>query len=97
LEDNLQLATFFSALGSERRLEMIINIEKGISNPKELAKKMDIGRSTIEKHLRVLTEGGILKKYPGLSSEGQLRVYYKIRENARKLLEIARSQEVFDE
>lgn len=91
LIENKQLAAFFSALGSEKRLDIVENIDKGISNPGELAKKMNVGRSTIEKHIRVLVEGEILEKNPGLSSEGQLRVYYKLRENIRKLLEIARN------
>ena len=58
---------------------------------------MNIGRSTIEKHIRVLVEGEILEKNPGLSSEGQLRVYYNLLVNTRKLLEIARNQEIFEE
>ncbi|MBD3191584.1 MAG: helix-turn-helix domain-containing protein [Candidatus Heimdallarchaeota archaeon] len=92
---NQQLAAFFSALGNERRLKIIENIEKGISNPGQLSKKMDTARSTIEKHIRVLVEGGVLEKDPGLNPEGQLRVYYKVRENVRKLLEMVRRQEIY--
>lgn len=92
---NQQLAAFFSALGNERRLKIVENIEKGISNPGQLSKKMDIARSTIEKHIRVLVEGGVLEKDPGLNPEGQLRVYYKVREKACKLLEMVRSQEIY--
>ena len=86
MNNNKQLADFFNALGNERRLDIIEIIEKGISNPGELSKKMNISRSTIEKHLRVLVAGGIVEKDAGLSPEGQLRVYYKVQENVREIL-----------
>jgi predicted transcriptional regulator len=89
-----KLATFFSALGNERRLTIIELIEKGDSNPGVISKKMDIARSTIEKHIRVLVTAGILEKDPGLSEEGQLRIYYKVKENAKQILEIIKNQEI---
>ncbi len=85
-----RLAMIFSALGNERRLHLLNAIEKGISNPGELAKHMELPRSTVEKHIRVLLRAELVEKVPGLGSEGQLRVSYNIRDITRNLLEEAK-------
>jgi predicted transcriptional regulator len=65
---------------------MLDCIQKGLSNPGEMAREMKRHRSTIEKHLRVLLKAGIIEKVPSLSKGGQLQIRYKIRENAKELL-----------
>jgi DNA-binding transcriptional ArsR family regulator len=88
------LAKVFSALGNKRRLEILENIKNGISNPGEIALRMTLPRSTIEKHLRVLLNAKVVEKVPGLTSKGSLRVYYRTHEkvvnliqNTKKILE----------
>ncbi|MFX0095810.1 MAG: ArsR/SmtB family transcription factor [Candidatus Hodarchaeota archaeon] len=85
-----RLALIFSALGSEKRLKLLKNIENGIANPGEITRKMKLPRSTIEKHIRVLLRAGLLEKQPSLSPEGQLRVYYTINNVTNHLIEIVK-------
>jgi DNA-binding transcriptional ArsR family regulator len=80
------LKTIFKALGNERRLKILESIERGISNPGEISRSMKVSRSTIEKHIRVLRKAGIIEKAPGLSSKGNLRIYYTMDGNIKKLL-----------
>ncbi len=85
-----QIAQVFSGLGNERRLQIIESIEKGISNPGEISHKMGLPRSTIEKHIRILVDAGLVEKLPGLTIEGRLRIYYSTTKIAKTLLETAR-------
>jgi len=74
------------ALASKSRLRILECIQRGVSNPGQIARELKRHRSTIEKHLRVLLSAGIVKKVPSLSKGGQLTVRYTIRENTKKLL-----------
>jgi len=87
MNNKSEIANFLSALANERRLQILEKIELGVSNPGELSRSMNLGRSTIEKHLRVMVSGNVLEKEAGLSSEGQLRIYYKITERTKTILE----------
>jgi DNA-binding transcriptional ArsR family regulator len=78
------------ALADKSRLQILDCIQKGISNPGEIAKKLDRHRSTVEKHLRVLLKAGIVEKVPSLTRGGQLSIRYKIRDNASRLLAAVR-------
>ncbi|MFW9879316.1 MAG: ArsR/SmtB family transcription factor [Candidatus Thorarchaeota archaeon] len=77
----------FSALGNKRRLEILDLIKDGISNPGEIARRMMLPRSTIEKHLRVLLNAKIVEKVPSLTSKGQLRVYYRMHNKISKIIQ----------
>jgi len=74
------------ALANKSRLQVLECIQKEISNPGEIAKKLNRHRSTIEKHLRVLLTANIVEKVPSLTKSGQLSIRYKIRGNANQLL-----------
>lgn len=74
------------ALADKTRLQILECIGKGISNPGEVAKKLNRHRSTVEKHLRVLLKARIVEKVPSLTSGGQLSIRYKIKDNASELL-----------
>jgi DNA-binding transcriptional ArsR family regulator len=78
------------ALADKSRLQILDYIQRGTSNPGEIAKKLNRHRSTIEKHLRVLLKAGIVEKVPSLTKGGQLSIRYKIRDNANRLLETVR-------
>ena len=77
---------FLKALADKSRLQILDWIQKGIANPGDIAKKLDRNRSTVEKHLRVLLNAGIVEKVPSLTKEGHLCICYRVRENARELL-----------
>jgi DNA-binding transcriptional ArsR family regulator len=74
------------ALADRSRLQILECIEKGISNPGEIAGKLDRHRSTVEKHLRVLLKAGIVEKVPSLTKAGHLSVQYRIRDKATQIL-----------
>jgi len=74
------------ALADRSRLQILECIQKGVSNPGEMARKLGRHRSTVEKHLRVLLKACIVEKVPSLTKGGQLSIRYKICENAEELL-----------
>ena len=74
------------ALASKSRLQILETIQKGISNPGEIARKLKRHRSTVEKHLRVLLAANIVKKVPSLTKGGQLTIRYSVLENVIELL-----------
>jgi len=74
------------ALASKSRLQILECMQKEISNPGEIARRLRRHRSTIEKHLRVLLAARIIEKVPSLSKGGQLTIRYKIRDDANELL-----------
>jgi DNA-binding transcriptional ArsR family regulator len=78
--------TVLKALASKARLEILECIQKGMSNPGEMAGKLSRHRSTIEKHLRVLLTAKIVKKVPSLTNDNHLTIRYNLRGNVRELL-----------
>lgn len=73
------------AFADKSRLQILECIQNGVSNPGEIAKKLDRHRSTIEKHLRALRAAKIVEKVPSLSETGQLSIRYKITDDANTL------------
>jgi len=86
MSDYEKTEKILKALASKSRLQILECMQKGISNPGEIARKLRRHRSTIEKHLRVLLKACIIDKVPSLTKRGQLTINYEIRENASKLL-----------
>ena len=74
------------ALADKSRLQILDCIEKGVSNPGEVANELNRHRSTVEKHLRVLLKANMVEKVPSLSKSGALAIRYKVRDNAKELL-----------
>jgi predicted transcriptional regulator len=69
-----------------RRHQPSSNNSYAVERAREIAKKLDRHRSTVEKHLRVLLKAGIVEKVPSLTKAGQLSVRYKVCDNAAELL-----------
>jgi len=86
MNDWVKTEKLLKALANESRLQILECIQKKVSNPGEIAKKLKRHRSTIEKHLRVLLAASIVEKVPSLTKGGQLSIRYKIRDNANELL-----------
>lgn len=74
------------ALASKTRLQILECIQKGVSNPGDMARELKRHRATIEKHLKVLLLAKIVEKVPSLGRSGQLTIRYKIVESAGELL-----------
>ena len=77
-----------NALASKTRLQILKLIEDGLPNPGDMAKKLGLHRSTVEKHLRVLLSAKIVEKVPALSKGGQLTIQYRISGHAVHLLSV---------
>jgi len=77
-----------NALASKSRLQILGLIREGTSNPGAMARKLNLHRSTVEKHLRVLLAARIVEKVPSLNKGGQLTIQYKISEGAVELLSV---------
>jgi DNA-binding transcriptional ArsR family regulator len=67
MSDFEKMERALKALADKSRLEILECIQNGVSNPGEMAKKLNRHRSTIEKHLRVLLKAGIVEKVPSLT------------------------------
>jgi DNA-binding transcriptional ArsR family regulator len=74
------------ALADKSRLQILDCIRNGKSNPGEIARKLNRHRSTVEKHLRVLRNAGIVEKVPSLTKDGQLSVRYRTKPEADAFL-----------
>jgi DNA-binding transcriptional ArsR family regulator len=86
MSDYEKTERILKALADKSRLQILNCVQKGISNPGDIAKKLDRHRSTIEKHLRVLLKANVIEKVPSLTESGQLSVRYKARNRAIELL-----------
>ena len=85
--DNLEkVERLLKAVGDRSRLQILECIQKRIDNPGQMARNLHRHRSTVEKHLRVLLQAGIVEKTPSLTDQGHLSVRYKMTENASVLL-----------
>ncbi len=77
----------FRAMGSEPRQKILGAIEKGVKNPAKICRELGMPRSTIEKHIRVLLDAGLVKKVPVLNELNRISVSNEIEELAYRLRE----------
>jgi DNA-binding transcriptional ArsR family regulator len=61
----------FQALADPARLKIVETMRKGECAVGDLVKRMDIQQSGVSRHLRILTEAGIVQMRP----DGQKRIY----------------------
>ena len=89
MRDYISEERLFSALASSIRLEILDTISNGFANHGEIAEKLNLHRSSIEKHLHILVVAGIIEKEPSLNKKGQLSVKYRTKANLSELLSVA--------
>ena len=75
--------TAMKALGEENRLRMIRMLLKKQCSVNEIAEELDITQYNVSKHLRVLSEAGLLEK----EKNGQQRLYALASEFSEHLAE----------
>jgi DNA-binding transcriptional ArsR family regulator len=75
--------TAMKALGEENRLRMIRMLLKKQCSVNEIAEELDITQYNVSKHLRVLSEAGLLEK----EKNGQQRLYALASEFTEHLAE----------
>lgn len=78
----------FKAMGSEPRQQILGVIEKGIKNPGQIGVELTMPRSSVEKHLRILLDAGLVSKVPVLNELDRISVSYEINPLAFKLREV---------
>ena len=86
MSDFEKIEQLLKALADKSRLQILDLIEDDVSNPGDIARKLQRHRSTVEKHLRVLLKARIVEKVPSLTKDGHLSIKYKISDDASQLL-----------
>ena len=67
------MADFFKVLSETSRLQIICSLKHGAKNVTEIIDATDLGQANVSKHLKVLTQAGIVaRQQQGVS------VYYEI-------------------
>jgi DNA-binding transcriptional ArsR family regulator len=67
------VADYFKVLSEESRLQILTCLKSGSMNVMEIAEATGLGQANLCKHLKVLTQGGILSRQPKGTS-----AYYEI-------------------
>jgi DNA-binding transcriptional ArsR family regulator len=67
------VADYFKVLSEVSRLQILTCLKSGAMNVMELAEATDLGQANLSKHLKVLTQAGILSRQPKGTS-----AYYEI-------------------
>lgn len=87
----------FEALSSAVRLQIIEETRKGEVRPHELEERLQITRSGLERHLKILLEVGFIRKIVYLE-EGKPRLKYVLSPTVEEFLQsLERSVEIFKE
>jgi DNA-binding transcriptional ArsR family regulator len=68
-----QIANYFKVLSEISRLQVLCSLKSGSKNVSEIIETTRLGQANVSKHLKILTQAGIVKRQPqGVS------VYYEI-------------------
>jgi DNA-binding transcriptional ArsR family regulator len=68
-----QIADYFKALSELSRLQVLCALKSGSKNVSEVMNMTGLGQANVSKHLKILTQAGMVKRQPqGVS------VYYEI-------------------
>jgi len=69
----IQVADYFKVLSELSRLQVLCALKDGAKNVTEIIEETGLGQANVSKHLKILTQAGIVKRQPlGVS------VYYQI-------------------
>lgn len=67
------LAEYFKVLGELSRLQVLCSLKQGRKNVTEIMQDTGLGQANVSKHLKILTQGGIVRRQPQGTA-----VYYEI-------------------
>lgn len=68
-----QVADYFKVLSELSRLQVLCTLKSSAKNVTEIIAETGLGQANVSKHLKILTQAGIVKRHPqGVS------VYYQI-------------------
>lgn len=72
----VQVADYFKVLSELSRLQVLCALKHGAKNVTEIIEATGLGQANVSKHLKILTQAGIVKRQPqGVS------VYYEIADS----------------
>lgn len=87
MSDFSKIEILLKAFASTSRLEIIDCIQKGITNPGEIALELNKHRSTINKHLKILVEAEVVKRVDiSVKEDTTSTISYVLHKNANVLL-----------
>ncbi|NHJ86351.1 MAG: ArsR family transcriptional regulator [Asgard group archaeon] len=86
MSDYKELEILMKAFASATRLEIIDYVQRGVVNTTEIAQKMNLHRSTIESHIKILVEANVLKKIQIKNTKGILTNTFILQKNANVLM-----------
>lgn len=71
-----QVADYFKVLSELSRLQVLCALKSGAKNVTEIIEETGLGQANVSKHLKILTQAGIVQRQPqGVS------VYYQITDS----------------
>ena len=68
-----QVAGYFKVLSELSRLQVLCALKSGVKNVTEIIAETGLGQANVSKHLKILTQAGIVQRQPQGAS-----VYYQI-------------------
>ncbi len=74
------------ALSSETRIKVIDALSGGLEHPEEIAERLGIKRQSVDKHLLILHELGIVERSAVFPPEGRPRIVYRLTGAGRELI-----------
>lgn len=69
----VQIADYFKVLSELSRLQILCSLKEGAKNVTEIIEETGLGQANVSRHLKVLTQAGIVQRYP----QG-VAVYYEV-------------------
>jgi DNA-binding transcriptional ArsR family regulator len=70
-----QVAEYFKVLSEVSRLQVLCALKDGTKNVSEIIEATGLGSANVSKHLKILTQAGIIQRHPqGVS------VYYRLND-----------------
>src|SRR3989337_3962702 len=85
MPDPLQLVRVAS---SETRRQILRLLQQGFDHPEDLAKKLKIGRTSVDKQLLELFDWGLVDRAAVFPAGGRPRIVYQATQRGRDLLEL---------
>ena len=86
MNDYNKMEQIMKAFASETRLEILDNIQRGITNTGEIALSMNRHRSSIDRQLRILSDANVIKKVLTKTQKGYSITIFTLEKNANVML-----------
>ena len=82
LKSSAEHAAYLKALSHPLRLQILREMNRGVTSPKEIANKLAESLGVVSYHVRVLAEAGVVELARTTARRGAIQHHYKLRDNA---------------